>query len=233
MAEKDSIKVYRHELKYFLGFHDYQVASGILKDIMKPDPFAGPNGDYWIRSLYFDSIEDRDYYDKMLGLSRRKKIRLRLYDPAQQTVKLEVKNKYNEYMMKETATLPAADAMELIHGNRGVLLRPPANPTLHKVFYLMSQDYYLPKVIVDYEREAYIGDLQNLRVTFDKNIRASFSNTDIFNPSTHMAAVFDSQTMVMEVKYDRFLPGWLQDILATFTGQRYAISKYCLSRALY
>lgn len=233
MADKESIKVFRHELKYFLGYHDYQVAAGILRDIMKPDPFAGPGGDYWIRSLYFDSIDDRDYYDKMLGLSRRKKIRLRLYDPAQQTVKLEVKNKFNEYMMKETASLTAADAMELIRGNRAVLLRSPDNPALRKVFYLMSQDYYLPKVIVDYEREAYIGDLQNLRVTFDKNIRASFTNVDLFNPDIHMTAVFDSETMVMEVKYDRFLPGWLQDILATFTGQRYAISKYCLSRALY
>lgn len=40
-------------------------------------------GGYRIRSLYFDTLDDNDYRDKLDGMELRRKIRLRNYDPAE------------------------------------------------------------------------------------------------------------------------------------------------------
>lgn len=226
------IRVYRHELKYFIGFEDYHVLREILAQTLNPDPHGGENREYWIRSLYFDSGRDDDYFEKMIGVSERKKIRLRLYDVHSDRVKLEIKNKYELYMLKETATLTREEAAALIAGNREVLLADP-NTTRGRVYYFMSRDFYRPAVIIDYEREAYICDVQNIRLTFDKNIRAGTGDFNIFDPDLPTAPVFERDAMVLEVKYNRFMPDWLKRILGGFSGDRYAIGKYCYGRWLY
>lgn len=226
------IKVYRHELKYFISFTNHKILSEAFRNTMSPDPNGNEDNEYWIRSLYFDSIENDDFYDKEMGAKTRKKIRLRTYDVNQPWVKLEIKNKDEQYMLKETATLTREEARALIAGDREFLLSPD-NRTLNRAYYFMSRDIYRPAVIVDYEREAYVGSVQDVRITFDKNIRASMVDFDMFNPHLNMEPVFEAPTMVVEVKFNRFMPGWIKDILSGFHSERYAISKYCLGRYLY
>jgi len=226
------VKVYRHELKYFISFSSHKILSELFRSTMSPDPNGNENNEYWIRSLYFDSIENDDFYDKQSGVKTRKKIRLRIYDVNQQWVKLEIKNKDEQYMLKETASLNHEEARALIAGDREFLLNPD-NRTMNKVYYFMTRDIYRPVVIVDYEREAYVGPVQDIRITFDKNIRASMVDFDMFNPRLNMEPVFEEPTMVVEIKFNRFMPGWLKDILSAFHSERYAISKYCLGRFLY
>ncbi len=230
-APKNLIKVYRHELKYFISFSNQRILGDILANTLVLDPNAGPDTDYWIRSLYFDTIENEDFYDKEIGIPNRKKIRLRIYNVNQKKVKLEIKNKYSQYMLKETASMSREDAEQLIEGNKEVLLKT-GNPTLNRVYYLMSQSFYRPAILVDYEREAYIGPIQDIRITFDKNIRVNNFDFDIFNEHINMQPIFDEPTMVVEVKFNHFMPTWLTDILGTFHSERYAISKYCLGRYL-
>lgn len=225
-------RVYRHELKYFLNQTDYAVLSNILRRTLQADPHGDPRNEYWIRSLYFDSAQNDDYYQKIMGAQIRKKIRLRIYDAAQRDVKLEIKNKHGQYMLKETALLSREEAAALIGGDRDILLRKP-DPIRERVYYFMSLDYYHPAVIVDYEREAYICPIQNIRLTFDKRIRAGMADFNIFDRNIAMTPVFDTDMMVLEIKYNRFFPDWLRNILANFDGVREAIGKYCYGRWLY
>jgi hypothetical protein len=226
------IKVYRHELKYFTSFTNQKVLSEAFRSTLAPDPNGDENNEYWIRSLYFDSIENDDFYDKEIGVKSRKKIRLRIYDVEQPWVKLEIKNKDEQYMLKETASLTREESRALIRGERDFLLST-GNLTLNRVYYFMTRDIYRPAIIIDYEREAYVGSLQDIRITFDKNIRAGFVDFDIFNPRLNLESVFEYPTMVVEVKYNRFMPAWITDILSAFHSERYAVSKYCLGRYLY
>lgn len=226
---------YRHELKYFIsviGSWEYQSLSEIFAKSMKPDPNCNDNGEYWIRSLYFDTLENDDFYEKMGGYARRKKIRLRIYDTNQQSAKLEIKNKIDQYTYKESAAIPRADAEALIAGDTSVLLKSD-NPTLNNAYFHMTRDYYRPVVVVDYEREAYVGFSDDIRVTFDKRIRGSNIAFDIYDPSLPVSSAFDEETMVMEVKFKEFLPEWIKQILnGQRMGERFAISKYCLSRVI-
>lgn len=231
-AQAKRLKVYRHELKYFISFTDQKLMSEAFQKTLERDPFCKENNEYWIRSLYFDTVDNDDFYDKEIGVMRRKKIRLRIYDVNQPWVKIEIKNKSEQYMMKETAGLNREETMALINGNTEILLSHD-NEVLNNVYYFMSRDFYRPALIVDYEREAYIAPIENIRITFDKNIRASATDFDFFNPHLNLQPVFDDPTMVLEVKYNHFLPTWLKDILSSFNSERYAISKYCLGRFIY
>ena len=231
-ALSEQIQVYRHELKYFTSFSNHKILSEVFRNTMEKDPHVDENNEYWIRSLYFDTIENDDFYDKEMGIKVRKKIRLRIYSIHQSWVKIEIKNKYDQYMLKETTSLSKEEAKALIGGCKEILLNRN-NSTLNRAYYLMTKDYYRPVVIVDYEREAYISPIQNIRITFDKNIRGSSVDFDMFNSNLNMQAIFDNPTMVVEVKYNKFLPTWITEILSAFHSTRYAISKYCLGRHLY
>lgn len=225
-------KVYRHELKYYIGYSDYKYLKEKFKNIMEVDYNAKINNQYWIRSLYFDTIRNSDYYDKTMGTEKRKKIRLRIYSVNQEKVKIEIKNKFGQYMLKETDIIYRKDAYELIKGNRAVLLKYNTQ-VCNKVYYLMSMDYYRPSIIVDYEREAFFYPIENIRITFDKNIRSSIGDFDIFNENLHMTPIFHEPTMVLEVKYNRVLPIWIKRSLSNCNGANSSISKYCISRQAY
>ncbi|WDV44260.1 polyphosphate polymerase domain-containing protein [Clostridiaceae bacterium M8S5] len=222
-------KTYRNEIKFYIEMNEYKKLSEIFKSILNLDKNANENGEYWIRSLYFDSLYNSDYYDKMMGTENRKKIRLRIYDVNCQNVKLEIKNKYNSYMLKESVTISKSDATELTKGNKEVLLKYN-NQIANKVYYYMSKDFYRPKVLVDYKREAYISEVQNVRITFDKDIRSTISDFDIFSNKINSIPIFEHKTMVMEVKFNRFLPSIIKSVLSNIKSDKSAISKYCMSR---
>ena len=88
---------------------------------------------------------------------------------------------------------------------------------------------FKPIVIVDYFREAYISDINNIRITFDKELRTGLNLTDIFNKGPTVD-VMEEPKMILEIKYDHFLPDYLRQMLQISSSQRYAISKYVICR---
>jgi hypothetical protein len=225
---------FRHELKYFIGViseWEYMDLADELSRTMRRDPNCRGGKDYWIRSLYFDTPEKDDYFEKLAGISRRKKIRLRIYDTEQQTAKIEIKNKCDQYIYKESTTISREDAEALINGNTEVLHKPHLeDPTLNNAYYHMLRDFYRPAVMVDYEREAYIGPSEDMRITFDKNIRGSGTEFDLYSSALHLAPAFNDPYTVIEVKYQYFLPEFIKRLLNRRVSERFAISKYYYSR---
>lgn len=226
---------YRHELKYFIGVissWEYQELSSALRQGLNQDPNSDDNGQYFIRSLYFDTPESDDYFEKISGLLKRKKIRLRIYRDSHKSAKLEIKNRVEQYIFKESSTISREDAVALIAGDKDVLLKYD-HPTTHNAYYHMSRDLYRPAVMVDYEREAYIGPSDDIRITFDKNIRGSSIDFDLYNRKNTMLPAFDDEMMVLEVKFKEFLPGWIHNILKFYTSERSSISKYYYTRIIH
>ncbi len=224
------LNVYRSEWKYYISLSEYYYLRGLLQNIMTPDPNMGARGEYYIRSLYFDSVDNIDYMNKVAGIENRKKIRLRIYDTDSQKVKLEVKNRYNSYMQKESLSITRDDALRIIDGDFDVLEGFEANVS-RKVKNIMVDNVYTPKVIVDYEREAFIYPEHNVRITFDKNIRAAFSDR-LFDPNLLMTPVITEPMMVLEVKYDQMLPEYIKNAISTARILNSSVSKYCMAREL-
>jgi len=89
-----------------------------------------------------------------------------------------------------------------------------------------------PKVIVDYIREAYTLRSFNVRITFDKHLSAGINSVDIFDNNLITVNVFPNPVIIMEIKYNEFLPANIRALLQISSGENAAISKYVLCRVL-
>ena len=215
----------RHEYKYLITPAELSVLRGVLRPVLQCDPNGNERNEYHIRSLYFDTIEDDALNEKIAGVGQRHKYRIRIYNFSSRVIKLECKSKYGDLISKQSVTIPRDLAEQLIAGDPEGLQRM-RHPLFHDVFREMRTRLLRPAVIVDYVREAYIHPAQEVRITFDKQLRTGLFSHDMFNPRLPTYPVFDDPVEILEVKYDEFLPTYLQSILSGVTAQRSAVSKY-------
>lgn len=223
------INMYRHEIKYFINKRHASELSLFLSRCLNIDSNTKKGGSYWVRSLYFDTLSNKEYYEKILGYNTRKKIRLRIYDTSTTTVKLEVKNKYNNYILKETVGISREDANKLIQGDSNCLL-PYNQNTTNKVYAFMHRNLYRPTVIIDYQREAYFYPFKNIRITIDKDLSAAYGTSDLFSGNLCMVPVYNKDIFILEIKYDHMIPVFIKKVLSYYAIQKSQISKYCLGR---
>ena len=219
----------RHELKYHITPAELTVLRGVLAPVMQLDPNGNENNEYHIRSLYFDTINDDALEEKIAGVGNRKKYRIRIYNFSDKVIKLECKSKYGDLISKQSVSIPRELAEQLIAGDPDGLQRM-RHPLLHDVYREMRTRLLRPAVIVDYVREAYIHQAEEVRITFDKQVRTGLYSVDMFNPQIPTYPVFDDPVEILEVKFDEFLPSYLQSILSGIMAQRSAVSKYTWCR---
>jgi len=227
-----NLQVKRNELKYYISNIQYHALVNKLEHILKPDAHSKPREGYFIRSLYFDSHDDECLFDKQSGFMFRQKYRMRIYDTKTQWVKFEIKNKSNNQIFKESATISKESAYKIIDGDYGELLTYN-NPILNKIYKKFIEKIYTPKVIIDYTRDAFMFDFFNLRITFDKNMHSNNTDFDIFSDNLHTLPVILEQKQIIEIKYETVLPEFIHRTLQIDAAERMAISKYTLGRRFF
>ncbi len=229
-AKTPGEKGYRHELKYYITLGEYELLQRKLSLTMEQDAFAKKNGgEYFIRSLYFDDRDDSAFREKLSGIDERDKFRIRIYDMRDDVIKLECKHKSNGYIKKQSIGLSRKEYEKLISGDRLFLLNRP-EPFARRMYLEFAQRALKPAVIVDYTREAFVFPMEDVRVTFDKNVRTGLRSVDMFNAGIPTYPVIDDYGMVLEIKFNRFLPTYIRSLLQLEASQRSAISKYVLCR---
>lgn len=226
------IVVNRSELKYYINPLDAVALAARLKHVMQPDPHGAANGGYTVRSLYFDSADDRCLDEKQGGFLTRKKYRLRIYGSGDCRAKFEVKSKHNNQISKQSASISRASAEAIICGEHRELLQYD-DPLLQQVYCSFVAQQFQPKVIVEYQRDAYVFNPFNVRITIDKHIRSSTSNLSIFADNLHLLPVIQSGNFVLEVKFNQVLPDFIRTLLQLPRFEQMAISKYVLSRRFF
>ncbi len=220
---------YRHEQKYAISPGDHAMLRSRLRAVMAPDPHAGPAGCYRITSLYFDNYRDKALREKLDGVRQREKFRIRYYDGDLNTLHLEKKQKCGSLGQKFSAPLTAEDCRRILDGDWGFLLE--REDMLLREFYVKLRCQLLrPKVVVIYEREPWVYAPGNVRVTFDQNIRSGLYNTDFLTPGAVLKGVSPAEGEILEVKYDRFLPGIIQELLQLGHRRVQAFSKFAACR---
>ena len=218
---------FRHEKKFLLNHQDYEVIKVRLDGLLDKDKHAGPQGFYKIRSLYFDDLFNRAYDQKYMGVMRRSKYRIRMYNQSDRMIHLERKIKSDRYIHKQIAPLTKEEVYSILENDYAFLLDSPNN--LHNVFYYeCTTNLMRPRVVIDFEREPYVSDAGSLRITFDKNVRAGLEGFDIFNHEMPMIETMDPSKLIMEVKFTEFLPKIIREILPAKASEYVAVSKYIL-----
>lgn len=222
------IDVSRKEIKYRVSPYEISVLKRRLAPLMQSDPHNGMKG-YTVRSLYFDTLFDADYEDKIGGYHERQKIRLRLYDPEDETVKLELKEKKGTAQRKRSLLLDREEAWQMIHGQYGFLRN--RNEELAPWLYMfMTRKCYRPKCVVEYDRFAYYLEHNNTRVTFDTRLRSGESSYNIFDKSLVLYPAGNIMENTLEVKFSGFLFTYIKNELNRCERMPVSSSKYCRAR---
>ena len=219
-------KHYRHELKYDIAFPDYLVLRTRLKAVMKTDPHTNSDGRYQIRSIYFDNSDDKALREKVDGIAKREKFRIRYYNDDLSFITLEKKMKINNLCLKYDSPITEAELRKLLQGDLE-WMKERQDGLINELYAKMIYQRLRPRVLVSYIREPYIYPPGNVRITFDSSVRTSLFNQDFLPEKLSDISATDSpKDMILEVKYDAFLPGIIQDIIQVKNLRQQAFSKY-------
>ena len=218
---------FRHEWKHEINASDMIAIRQRLRAVAKPDPHA-VNGKYLIRSLYFDDFTDKALREKIDGVNQREKFRIRYYNGDTSLIHLEKKSKQNGLGAKDIADLTAAEAQAIVNGDLD-WMPLSGRPLVQELYSKMKSKGLQPKTIVDYIREPFVYAPGNVRVTLDYNIRTGLSCTDFLNVDCITVPAGDAP-IILEVKWDEFLPDIIRSAVQLPGRRVSAFSKYAQCR---
>ena len=218
---------YRHEWKHEISYADLLAIRQRLRAVAECDPHA-ENGRYLIRSLYFDNLSDKALREKIDGVNLREKFRIRYYNGNPSVIHLEKKSKRAGLGTKYSAELTKDEAQSIVDGELDWMMSS-GRPLVQELYCKMRYQGLRPKTIVDYTREPFIYRPGNVRVTFDYDIRTGLSCTDFLNPDCVTIPAGDAP-ILLEVKWDAFLPSVIRDAVQTPGRRVEAFSKYAQCR---
>lgn len=236
---------YRNELKFLCTEQDLYLIENKIRHICRPDKNAGPEGNYSVKSLYFDTYDDRCYYENQAGVDDRKKYRIRIYNGDASVIKLECKYSLHGRKAKESCNItrqqyeilagrgcPQGTALQDFSMYRNDLGKGGREGRLLSRFLLEKNLQLLtPKIIVDYIRTPYIHTAGNVRITFDRAIRSSPQTEHFLTQNTAFRSILPENMHILEVKYDGFLPAAILELAAAGRPlRRISFSKYALCR---
>ena len=217
---------YRHELKYQISPADYHALRQRLRTVMKRDLHTGADGLYTIRSVYYDNYRDKALREKADGVQRREKFRIRYYNDDFSFITLEKKIKHNDLCVKIDAPLTAEEYRRLLQAPGPWMLAHP-QPLVRELYCKMKTQQLRPRVLVSYVREPYIYPAGNVRVTFDSHIRTSLFQRDFSDGAVSDISAADTPgDIILEVKFDAFLPEVIRCLLQSEELRQQAFSKY-------
>lgn len=225
------METFRQERKYIIGIADYVRLKPMLMACLDFDAHNGPKGAYTVSSLYFDSYGDSDLQDVLDGLLSKQKVRLRLYPPNRYAGKLEFKCKTDTDSVKRSIPLSYLEMRQMAAADYG-FLPGRSEETARELYARLKGGVYLPRVTVEYERTAHIRTGNEIRITFDHNLRASFVRDAIWNENAAFEPIMPRDVGILEVKYNGFLFGYIKDALAFLQESSRSNSKYVNARLL-
>ena len=218
---------YRHEWKHEISYGDMLVLRQRLSTVMKRDIHA-IDGKYLIRSLYFDNASDKALREKVDGVNIREKFRIRYYNNDTSLIHLEKKSKVNGLCLKDSVVLSFEQAQAIANGDYGWMIDSGV-PLIQELYSKMISQGLRPKTIVDYLREPFVFAPGNVRVTLDYNIRTGMNCTDFLNPNCVTVPAGDAP-IILEVKWDEYLPDIIRDAVQLPNCRVGAFSKYAVCR---
>ncbi len=220
--------MYRVEDKYNCTAAELVTLQSRMEAVLRPDSNEGGPDGYRITSLYFDDFRDSCLRDTQDGVNRRNKYRIRIYNDSLDVIKLEVKTKRDNRILKHSRNISIAEMESLMKGECIEDSASGEDPAT--LFNLAIKTQGLrPRVIVAYERKAYVYEPGNVRITFDRNVRAS-GRVEEFGQKNISYDFLQEYDKVLEVKYDEFIPDFLLQLLELGNMQQSAYSKYQLCR---
>lgn len=224
------MKKYRSELKYICMEHDLELLKNKISNLLCIDPNSNENGKYNIHSLYFDDYKNTCMKEIDSGDFKRSKWRIRYYNNLEKNVYLEKKEKLFGKCYKRKCTLSIDEYNSIINGEcMDVFWHTDQKLLKQFIIDIITRDFK-PKVIIDYERFAFVDSILNIRITLDTNISASYDIDNFLNSNYIKYPIQNTKYHVLEVKFDDILPSYIKNIFYSYNFNQTSFSKYYLGR---
>lgn len=220
-------KNFRHENKFLISRQSAELLKIQLPRYMSRDPHVGESGTYTIRSLYFDDLQFHAFAEKAAGVNDRIKYRIRCYDYSDAVFRLEKKEKHGDLSRKTGQTVTKEQILALQRGVPDESLLE-AGGLIGELLTGRTGSGLRPRVLVDYDRTPFVCSAGNTRITLDENVRTIPYCADLFAGHGTMIPVLEEDRVILEVKFDDFLPGYLSECLQSVPKAAMAVSKFAL-----
>ena len=234
----------RFECKYAMPVAHRERLLDAATDI-QPDPHAedlgGGKMGYHVHSIYYDTPEFKDFYERLDENQIRDRLRARTYGrPGDRApVFLENKRKLDDRVVKSRGYITDADSWcatdepwpwrRWMDGLKGKNLR------VAREFDRLVAGVRRPVSVVHYAREVWVStrkDQPKVRLTLDLEVTATVAPKarDLYAPPD--VWLLPEDWMVVELKYDGDRPGWMRRIAKELGLRAHPVSKFGLSVAL-
>ena len=224
------MKQFRNEWQYIIDGKSVDIIKSRLDAILSYDEYSN-NGLYLVHNIYFDDYKNTSALKTEAGDAKRFKWRIRYYGNDTKTLKLECKQKLYGRCYKKTCNLTMKEYKAIMRRDSNLIWN--TNKELVKKFYVdMMNKYYIPKVIIDYERIAYVDKTLNIRITFDKNISASYEYDKFLKGNYIKIPIQEKNTYILEVKFDNILPSYIKNMIESVCNLQTSFSKYYNGRKI-
>lgn len=220
--------IYRNEIKHVIDAGDKAAICASMRAVARLDEHAGPSDCYQIRSLYFDNLADKALREKLDGVNEREKFRIRYYNGDPSAIHLEKKVKRGGLGCKVSAPLTKEEAQRIVDGNLDWMATSGRGLVI-ELYAKMKAQGLRPKTIVDYTRTPFVYAPGNVRVTIDENIRTGLRCTDFLNPNC-VTIPAGEPVIILEVKWDEYLPTVIRRAVQVKNRRASAFSKYQMCR---
>lgn len=218
---------FRHEWKHEITISDMMTLRARLRTVATPEKH-GKNGTYNIRSLYFDDIFDTALREKIDGVNMREKFRIRYYENDTSFIRLEKKSKINGLCNKLWTRISIEETKRILSSDIQ-WMKDDSRALVRELFIKMKDKGLRPKTIVDYTRDAFVFPAGNVRVTLDYNIRTGLNSVDFLSSDSLTVPAGDAP-IILEVKWDEYLPDIIRDAVQLEGRRSAAFSKYAACR---
>lgn len=220
---------YRSEWKYSISISHATQIRERLEAVLERDVHAKENGKYEIHSMYFDDFQNTCARENVAGDGIRYKYRIRYYDNDSENLFLEKKSKNNSYCYKQSYKLTFEQYNKILDDDVGDMLWEE-NKLFREFCLAILTKGFRPKVIVNYEREAFVEPISNVRITFDSNISASDEFDRFVTGEYYRVPIIDKHLNILEVKFDDVLSAHIRKLIQVEKVNQRSFSKYYMSR---
>ena len=221
---------YRNEWKYRLKDADVFLVENKLNETLDFDEHSSANNTYSVHSLYFDDYLNSCMNDNEAGLGTRIKWRIRYYDDNKNFIRLEKKEKKNGLCLKRSCQISHDDYQRIMNNDVESIVWDTDELLLKRFCLLIMKRVFKPKIVVDYERTAFVEPISNVRITFDKNISVSSDVGSFFDDNYLKYPILDKGNQIMEIKFDDILPNYIKKAAYISSLKQTTFSKYYLGR---
>lgn len=224
------MKKYRSELKYVCTDYNFELIKNKLSNLLCIDSNSYENGKYIIHSLYFDDYKNTCMKEIDSGDYKRSKWRIRYYNDSNQNLYLEKKEKLFSRCHKRKCKISVDEYNSIINGDSLNVFWKTDEKLLKEFIIDIINKGFKPKLIIDYERFAFVETITNIRITLDTNISASYDISNFLTGDYIKYPIQEKNYNVLEVKFDDILPGYIKNVFNSYNFNQTSFSKYYLGR---